>query len=188
MKKIIIAIIVTCILGCNEEKLPPETQQGEDTFGMYVNGEVWRPYNPSPIGPGDNKPYSTYYPDCNTIEIYAYGKGFIYFTAKIEGVGIYLINTSSPQIVNCLPDSLGEYITDLSQYKTRFMYSGTNCLVDSLQSELEITTIDTLKQIVSGKFEMTLYNEDNIELQITNGIFDINYKTHTSLPLELRRY
>lgn len=180
MKKLIVIFLSISILGCNKDELPKETKEGEDTFGMLVEGVEWIPYNPSEIGPGDNKPYSVYYSGCGTIEIYAYGEGFIYFTAQIKDTGTYLINKCFPQIDNCLHDSIYTTISETDSYKTKFQVSTNSdsiyVLTDSLNSRLKITAFDTEKQLISGKFEMTLCNKNNEKLQITNGIFDINYK------------
>ncbi|MCK4664293.1 MAG: hypothetical protein KAT68_15600 [Bacteroidales bacterium] len=178
MKRNFLIFIIIILIGCGKDELPKKTQEGENTFGMLVDGIEWIPDNPGIFSHGNSKPFSVYYTDYSTLEISAEGKGYIYLTTEIKDTGNYFLNTLFFKII---PDSLQNNDSIFFEYQTRFI-KGSNeydpyFLKDSLNSNINITKFDTVNQIVSGTFNITLFNKTNEKLEITEGRFDINYNT-----------
>ena len=76
----VVLLITTSVHSCDLNKLlekewvlPPETQTGANTFGCYVNGELFVNINGS-AGFGERSLYANYYLSNNYLVIYASGK------------------------------------------------------------------------------------------------------------------
>lgn len=174
-KTVLITIVLLQLLACQKEpSLPLETQSGENTFGMLLDGELWLP---------NRVPYSAfrdvsaaYFPSCDVLGISA--RNFeerLFFSTKIEGEGVYLLSSTFP-VIDCYGDSTKNEGDLQGLLKTQFSETNTYYfLLDSLKSNLTITKFDTLRKIVAGRFEMKLYDSNHSELNITEGVFDVNY-------------
>lgn len=177
MKNIILFyLIVTifCFSKCNKDNPPPAvlpaiTQEGKNTVGFIINGEVWVPYYKCSLN-GD---------PCGEISA---NYGLPYGFSNVLGFQFERQNgskSSSLTISSYVPiytignkyDSVGiEYrgensIGNDDQYSKSF-YNSTG--------KFEITKLDTLNQIISGIFEFTLYEENGSgrSIEIKNGRFD----------------
>lgn len=167
------------LLACQKKPtLPQETQSGEDTFGVLLDDELWLPGRVPYTASYSIKAF--YFPNCGTLGVHADASGsFIFFSADIKGEGSYYINSTFP-VTNCFLDT-ALYNPFSRRYRTRFgNYDHEYFLLDSLKSNLTITKFDTLRKIVSGRFEMKLYDSSHSELNITEGVFDVNYFIHNN--------
>ena len=166
-------IVVFSSPHCKKEKissvLPPITQEGKNTIGFKVNGQVWVPYfmcniGANPCGEIDAR----YGPPNNFPQFFSFGA-----TKKTSHVYSYISIVGNEPIttVGNKYDSVNiEYRTGngsslgTSYSKSPFTTTGV----------FEITRIDQFNQIISGIFSFKLYNVsgglDSVE--ITEGRFD----------------
>lgn len=162
-------LLFLLLLSCKDDdaqpELPPATQTGEDTFGAYVNGEVWIPKGrPSTFQSNLNVVYDPGYHG-GTIDIRAYRltedtsvKGYIQIGSsgigkegafKLENKDVYLL-----------------------------VYRDSNCYYESSDEEvfsdgvLEITRLDMQEGIISGTFEFILAKDGCDTIRVTDGRFD----------------
>jgi hypothetical protein len=49
---------------------------------------------------------------------------------------------------------------------------------DPTKNWVEVTFIDTVKNIVSGRFQFDLKSEDNQKISVTEGRFDMKYSAY----------
>lgn len=161
-------LILTSCTGCDEPidptVLPAETQTGKNTFGCYVNNELYVGGFSNLMGP---KPLEAIYN--NTIQ-----KLKIISIGRIKDKYQQVINIEvfSPVVDSIKYINIGNYESqDIHQYK---YYSFNN------SGEINITKLDTVNKIVSGRFCFVGKNSD-LELKpigsdsiiVTNGRFDL---------------
>ncbi len=161
------------------DTLPPLTTVGANTFGCKVNGKLWLPkadwkayFDPaySPIQSSMNVSNRGYLTVQSSIEgivhTFSFGlsarKGLYY--ASFEGISEH--------------DEFSVYYLD--HQKKKWYYPDDRGR--HLSNKLDIFYSDTLNNIVSGKFQFTLYrgNDKKItdredSIVITDGRFDIRY-------------
>ena len=193
MKKIkIMHICFTIVLGfvlmgtsCKKEKpepnppsepqLPAITTSGKNTFGCYINNELYIPKG------GINYraiEYPRYYSEDGYIDIKVLNQkdfeGWIYIyilTDGIFGVGDYSINPNALNTpTSCLERRVDTIISGNETYTTPRYY------VDTTKTNLiKITRLDLTTGIVSGEFEFTATNGYyNDTIKVTQGRFDLN--------------
>ncbi len=151
-------------IGCKKEKeepqLPAETQTGANTFGCYVNGELFvkdgsAPWMHRPVEASLQIENQILILESYTKESYMY------------------IEIQEPKANISIPVSIAYYRT--SEWpRDCFCFSGKET------GELFFTKLDTVNRIVSGRFqfqgqcsnEMLEITGDSI-VSITNGRFDI---------------
>jgi hypothetical protein len=148
-----------------EEKLPPITQEGKNTFGCLVNGKIWIP---------KGKVASTSNLDASYDPSYRGGLFDVdaYRTTDSEDSNIYLymsgVTTSGSYDLCCL--EIGSVLFDYS----------LNCYFDRDASiyragELVITKFDLTKRIVSGTFGFKAYKPGCDTVKVTDGRFDMKF-------------
>lgn len=148
-----------------QPQLPPETQEGLNTFGCLVNGNVWR---------NECKHIIFCHP---TLEAY-YGNGRLsIYATKIAGEGgkdnTYIDITIDSTVFSpgtfllaARPEGSGSYrLQSNCYYTTDNLNTGT----------LEITRLDTINRIVSGRFAFTAADPGCGTMPITEGRFDVVY-------------
>jgi len=163
----------------NKEQLPPATQSGKGTFGCKVNGEVWRPknddFNDGPISG-------------------SYGKSELLITANKETNKNDSINHLKQVITIHLSqegNDLKTHKIDGSDYPENYAifvnqtYLSQNNISECIYSTdsvvtgtLQLTRLDSVNNIVSGKFEFTAVNHtcgETDTIKVTEGRFDIKY-------------
>jgi len=153
------------------ETLPPETQEGKNTFGCYVNGNLWLPKNGVICLGCPQKLTGGYYPSYKSLAIYTFKKNKDWQSERINIIGNDITSTGIYNL-GYDPDSLNtsyELLESDGSTSTRYV------LIDPSNSQLNITKLDTINKIVSGKFSFTAIH-GNSTISITNGVFDINYK------------
>ncbi len=179
--KVLVLIIILAFGFCKKDKvittvqkkdvLPEATQEGKNTFGCLVNGEVWLPkiYDGS---------WNIFGP-----RLLSGGWGFnkiginarkVSKTGEVTEIFLYSKNINK----------VGDYNLYLDQSNTKSSYSYRKTqqeindniypINDTLNSSLVITRLDTINKIISGKFAFNcLLN--NQYIQITNGVFDLKF-------------
>ncbi len=151
--------------------LPPATQEGKNTFGCKVDGEVWTPYFDCSILSGNCNElgFAVYYNASKT-------KLPIYFTFTVRSVisdtlfTSFDIYTSQQQINNT-----GNVIDSVSVIYTRGTTQFSNLLPNRKSGSFNITKLDTVGSILSGIFSFTLHDITGDSVVITDGRFDLAY-------------
>lgn len=176
MKSLFAPIIALLLLAaCKKkiEELPPATQNGANTFGAMVNGQMWIPQRFGPFNAD------------NILEARMLGNNF-FITAQnfasspnetefdiriigLTGTGVYPLNSNTVHPASYL--SYGYYVkrklSPLNEWITSSTYTGS----------VSITRYDTTARIVSGTFAFTAgeINNSAAPLQVSDGRFDLRY-------------
>jgi len=153
--------------------LPPVTQEGKNTFGCKVNGDVWIPYFHCTVFTGSCKElgFSVYHSD-TTHQLPLYfslstqratsDTTFSFFDLFSVGANNKTGNVIDSVVI--LYHALGS-----SEY---YRYPSSNT-----SGVLNFTKLDTINHIISGTFSFTLYNTWNDSVVVTDGRFDLTYNT-----------
>lgn len=161
-------LVLFTFSSCKKEDfsvLPAETQSGKNTFGCYVNGEMY---------------FGGYYPVTGTHALSAEymrntKKLIVNSYGKIDEIaaGILYFEIDSPMEKKQQLINLGYYLPENSNLSF-FQYSVIN------NGEIYLTKFDTINKIVSGKFGFIGKTSDasfnfhgNDSINITKGRFDL---------------
>lgn len=157
--------------------LPAATQEGKNTFGCTINGEVWIPFYQCGIIeiPNHCKELQSAVTNPDTTsklpvdfqlsverELTIGGGSFsaFYIGARIMKTG----SVGNSLVVTLIRDSLNYH----PQYP-----------INSASNTINITKLDTVNQIISGTFNFTLYGpygpSGGDSLVVTDGRFDVTY-------------
>lgn len=167
------------LLGCEKGNvLPDATQEGLGTFGMLVNGEIWKPYSPlSIVAPPPV--YIQYSTKTQLLEIKAKNtkknEALTLFVEKVNSTGYYNLsyrNNSKAQDSTC--HSCIACI-DSTRFQDNNGCEESFKLKDSINSLIQITKFDTLRKIISGKFSLKLESKNYKSITISEGRFDVQY-------------
>jgi hypothetical protein len=141
-------------------KLPAETHEGKNNMGCYVNGDLWVAYNTiaSAMSPDV---WASIRKNDNDFELLigAERKG------SNRSLAFKIVNPKENEnlTINGLYIHLIEDGTCAGQYENR--------------GSIYITKLDTIKNIVSGRFSFTLKCKDSTSVvNVTDGRFDIALK------------
>jgi hypothetical protein len=175
---------MVCCLACQKEPppgpeiidynvLPPITQEGKNTFGCKVDGEVWVPrvelFVPwfdkvcvlfeSGLGSGNIISRVITLNQDDEMQLY-FGPTFLqtgkyYLPEKNDSTNTTSVRFRILSTVYRLPD-----------------------MSDPTKNWVEVTFIDTVKNIVSGRFQFDLKSEDNQKISVTEGRFDMKYNAY----------
>ncbi len=169
-------LLTTCK---KDDGLPPETQEGANTFGCKVNGKAWIP-NGGPGFMGDKPIEGGFYDVYNKnsygkrlgVLILAHMKNgeYINLYLKYSKVGKYTLDKQT-QILpfTFYPENYGTFQSD--------GYFVTN---PQATGEIIITKSDTVNFLVAGTFHFKATKGSGSSLQtveVTDGRFDINMNT-----------
>lgn len=148
-----------------EDKLPPLTAEGKQSFGCLMNGKAWPDsynidFGSSGYANGVFELYfRTRYPGTTTID----EEVSIYIDHKIFGPGHYLIPFGS----NLMKTN---FVIDYH----KMVYQST--ITPDSYAIIDIIKLDTINHVMAGSFEFTLFNEFNWQaLNVTKGRFDCRY-------------
>ncbi len=179
--KILLSILfgAMVLVACKKDPIPPDpstiimpplTHQGINTFGCYIDGELF-------VANEGESVWALPPVSCNFNEFtrdlgiqgsrqYDTLRDYIYIRADItNGVGVYDFRMNEAGSVG-----YSGTITPKCDY---YYYQDTPNL-----GKLTITHLDEVNNIISGTFYMNLINEDCEEdtlLKITDGRFDFKY-------------
>jgi hypothetical protein len=139
-------------------KLPAETHEGKNNIGCYVNGNLWAAYNnKSPFFVSDV--WATITKEDNNIKL------LMGATRRDSdtGIGFRILNPKENETL-----TISRIIFGLLENDTcSDVYD--NC------GSIFITKLDTIKNIVSGRFSFTLKCKDSTSVvNVTDGRFDIS--------------
>lgn len=157
------------------KELPPITQEGKNTIGCKINGEIWVPYyscNGMSANPCGEIAVDVHQINPNTPQLVSLN---IAIEQKIEDNSItgFSIHTGTNQGIS----SIGNKIDSLTVYfgkPVAQLYYNYNYY--SKAEKFEITKLDTAQKIISGIFELTLYKSPSDSLKITDGRFDLKFQ------------
>lgn len=171
-----LGLICLSLVAC-EEELPPETQNGRNTFGCKVNGQVWIPSDER----NDLNPY--WEPNGGLFSINAHkavgsdniGTFFQSFSIGITwlpGLGKYPVLLSGVNNSYADPKDSWIYFND---QRLRCQY-GASVPTAYVSGSIEITRYDTINNIVAGRFEGILTSPGCDTLRVTEGRFDFKFQ------------
>lgn len=148
-----------------EDKLPPLTAEGKQSFGCLMNGKAWPDsdnidFGSSGYANGDFELYfRTRYPGTTDIK----EDVSIAIRDQIFGPGHYIIPYSH---------NLMETNINASYHKTGY----TSYVTPGGYADITIIKLDTINHIMAGTFDFLLYSATNIvPLEVTKGRFDFKY-------------
>lgn len=147
--------------------LPLITQTGEQTFGCLINGEV---FIPDTFGSGRPNAFYQFVGGAYTLGISASrGGGSQLESFNIGGLDISPIQETNYTLLEFESGNFfGEYFLGGGiefMGSTSIDYPGI----------LTITHFDEINGIISGTFQFTILDDDNNQIKITNGRFDMLY-------------
>jgi hypothetical protein len=175
---IIFFLLFSVAMQCRKEKntppveLPPITQEGKNTFGCKVNGEIWVPYSEcsfsgNPCGELFANVYRTQPSEMLPFSFsLAFGKDAkdntsTAFSIQSKSSGIYTIGNKIDSVTVLFRKPIG-------QLYYNYNYHGKI-------EKVEITKVDVANGIISGIFELTLYQSISDSVKITEGRFDLRF-------------
>lgn len=168
--KVLCLYIMLFLLGCSacktdvlnpKEELPAATQEGKNTIGFLVDGNIWLPKG------GFNFPAMNGFYENGSLYLRANRTGgealnqFGIDHGYITGLGTFNLYPSD----NKRFISTFFYIDGKSKYITSSVSSG----------ELNITKLDSINEIISGTFYFDAVNEAGEIVEIRDGRFDLKY-------------
>lgn len=188
----ILPIIIFAMTACSsnddapKDQLPPATTSGANTAGCYIGGELLIPKDNipnigSPTSFGLQRYNGVNFGSTNGDDYYAvqitnrrdaHGDYiYIHIPSLINGVNEYPIGQSNGQLFIDSPNNTHVIVHTFDGVNLgKTYYSGANAGI------VTITRFDFSNRIVSGVFNLTVYNVENSAetIEITQGRFDIN--------------
>jgi hypothetical protein len=179
IQKLLFTGFISCLIACHKESLPPDvidytalptiTQNGANTFGCKMNGDVWIPrggsveWDPSDFdkvfyfSEKDNSGVG--FINCRLVD----NRFYVIFGPTCFHTGRYYITGNSSTNIIFYPSSVSP------PYEVHDR--------DSLSNWVDISSIDTVRNIVSGTFQGIVYHpeDSNFKKVITEGRFDMPY-------------
>lgn len=160
--------------------LPPATQEGKNTAGFLLNGQMWLPKT-SPLNAGNSPVGATYGPYTQgvlrlSINLYRYqddknSQGINLNITRIRQSGLFQLNQSIDPFVISGPRPHHGLYSIISPTPKRSFYTG-----DDAYGQVIITRFDTVARVVSGTFEAKMREDGGRDsLSITQGRFDIKF-------------
>jgi hypothetical protein len=151
--------------------LPPVTQEGKNTFGCRVNGEVWIPYFSCTVRTGTCKElgFGVYHND--TIS-----KLPIYFTLTVRRtIGDTLYSSFDMYTDGTRITNTGNVIDSVFLIYTKGTKHFTNFPPNRRSGFLNLSKLDTVNHIMAGAFSFRLYDTGGDSVLVTDGRFDLTY-------------
>lgn len=164
----IILLLIGCV-ACKtdalspKEELPAATQEGLNTFGCLVNGEVWVPDNS--INPSIHK-LTGYYS-----ESYFYLRANKTENSSRETFGLdheYIDDTGTYSLVPSKEEPIIQAFFKDSE--NRF---STDDITDA--GEIHVTYLNVSERVISGTFYFDAVNDEGEVVEIRDGRFDLKY-------------
>lgn len=151
--------------------LPAATQEGKNTVGFTLNGEVWIPYAICRIGADPCGEISARY---STPLAAPNGIGFQFArfrNSKSSSLSIYTLGGGTITTIGDKIDSIGISFQDENWSGNSGAYNGTS------GSKFLITKIDHQNQTISGEFEFVLRenNGSGKTIVLKDGRFDFKF-------------
>jgi hypothetical protein len=163
-----LVLLVACQRENLEPDLPPETATGANTFGCILNGQPWKT---TPNVSGQMRTLIAQPDNGGLLNIYATHKGTD--NSRWEGIQFFSVNfygTGKFPISKHLDNRFS--FEDMA--KNIYINSKSDDVKES--GELIITTFDTNKGILAGRFWFRLEREDGTVYEAKDGRFDISLR------------
>lgn len=171
MRKFILVLScfsLLCFAKCNKDKipkavLPPTTQEGKNTIGFTINGEIWVPY--AKCGFGQN-PCGEIHADYSIPSTSINAIDYIFRRAVgPKSSSLYISSVMTGTIT-----TIGEKIDSVNvEYNDSDLSSDGYFVGPIMGSKFIITKIDSQNQIISGVFELILRERKNVGT-VTNNL------------------
>lgn len=148
--------------------LPPVTQEGKNTFGCKVNGEVWRPYATCHIFYGRQcmeLGFEVYPLDTLHKLPFSFGLG----TENNTDTSSFEMHTRGSNIT--LTGNIIDSII-LTFWKGPQFYT---YMPGHTPGVINVTKLDTVNNIMAGTFSFTLYDSNNDSVVVSDGRFDLTF-------------
>ena len=179
-------IVLFLLCGCYKSNIgvekkyvavmPPITTTGENTMGCYVNGKLWVAFtNPQFFNPTVWHPTYAQFAEKSGGNNRFYLKGYLTYDRIYQVVDLSII----------LDKGIGKYIMQKNSMNDQtfvdfYIADANQCaayqLDEATPNYVEIIHLDLQKNIASGKFEMTVFNQCGDTLKFTDGRFDVVYQ------------
>ena len=152
-----------------KEELPPITQEGKNTFGCLVNGEVWLPKGKPRDFKLDLSYDPTYKNGSFSLAANQYNDSGLSQSIVIGGSNL---STNGSYSLDFVPKSnYAGYFTDYLKGCDYFDKSQDFYRTGMLT----ISQLDLVKHIISGTFEFTVYQSNCDTLKVSQGRFDMKF-------------
>ena len=149
--------------------LPPVTQEGKNTFGCKVNGEIWIPYATCNIFYGER---------CKELGFQVFQRDTLhklpisfYLGSKSETDSssfiIYTLASNISQTGNIIDSVVLLFFKNANQF---YHYPPSHA-----SGVFNITKLDSVDNIMAGIFSFTLYDSNNDSVVISDGRFDLTF-------------
>jgi hypothetical protein len=152
------------------KELPPITQEGKNTFGCKIDGEIWVPHYPCGAYGNPCEELS-----CNIANLPP-------SPTPLAPMGMAASRKANNEVTGLSIDARQTIFVRLGDYKDsvsiQLRWGGTYSLGYSQAGDkFIITKIDTVKRILSGEFQFTLKASDGSgrTVRISEGRFDFTY-------------
>ncbi len=160
---------------CKKEVLPPETQEGKNTFGCYINGELFVPGGGG-LGPIKTCYYQSIYPgeSGHVFQLEAKRKGsgdcsLTTITITLDSVRIVGGNSYNLSMLN--KGHGGGRYSDYPVCGPSIDFETS----DTAFGEITFNKFDEVNHIAAGTFWFTAANSMGETVHITDGRFDMQY-------------
>ena len=155
--------------------LPPATQEGKNTFGCLVNGEVWIPRVPIFA-------VTIYDKAISFDESKGLGYGYGTFTLADNLIDDWMslsfgFTFFEPSVFHTTPDDSDSSLFSVLFRRGNSGYYEPDYSVPLASNTWKVTKVDTVKNFISGTFEFTLIHKTNPNdtIKFTEGRFDLLY-------------
>ena len=156
------------------DTLPPVTQEGKNSFGSLLNGQVLIPKGNN----GRNNPSVQYDPTSanGSFSLYMYNiskgdsvrQSFQIGAKNLHQPGTYPITTPMTDISII-------YNKSLTGTNHVWEYNGQDIANVKQEGSVTITKLDLNQQIISGTFSCTLIKKNSDTIRVSDGRFDVKF-------------
>jgi len=168
-------ILSSCQLFKEEEpapELPPITQEGLQTLGFKVDGQIWVPNYEEGIFDPSEELNIQYYEDENSPVFQRFSISGLQGNRSSRssfGIAIFQLNGEGEafhkdSIDIAFNKGTGSFLDDYS------------LIFENSRANIRISRLDTVENIIAGEFDAVLVNAEGREIQITEGRFDVRYE------------
>jgi len=171
---VLLFLVVRCRKNQNAtpKELPPVTQEGKNTIGFKLNGEIWLPYlecsfSGNPCGELFTDVYRT-----QPSEMLPFSFSLAFSRETKNEYTSFSISTKPNSGIYTIGNKI-DSLTILFHKPIGQLYYNYN--YHGKMEKAEITKVDVINGIISGVFELTLYQSINDSVKITEGRFDLKF-------------
>jgi len=162
--KTTILLFAITFFNCEDNTNLNNDSVGNDTFSCYVNGKLYTPSAGTGINGGDIRPFawSLGKPNDSYITINSGGEYTLF-------INILNVKLGKNHLYQEMRSTLDYGSTGMVLHNERIFYSTKENYENGIVTFTELSETKAI-----GTFECTLYNENDKELKITNGKFNLS--------------